>query len=116
MIQHVSPGPLMSQAVIHNGTITLSGQIAIDDQTADFETQARAIFGRIDALLKEGGTDRTQLISASIWLTDADDFGAFNALWTEWLDGATPPARATVVSALVLPGLKLEVQVVAAVP
>lgn len=115
MIQHISPGPLMSQAVIHDRTITLSGQIAIDDQQADFETQARAIFARIDTLLAEGSTDRTQLISATIWLTDAENFGAFNTIWTQWLDGATPPARATVVSALVLPDLKLEVQVVAAI-
>ena len=114
MIQHLSPGPLMSQGVVHNGTLVLSGQVALDNQDGTFETQARAVFERIDALLRKAGTDRTQLISASIWLTDAADFDAFNALWTEWLDGATPPARATVVSALVLPSLKIEVQVTAA--
>ncbi|QBF33471.1 RidA family protein [Thalassococcus sp. S3] len=116
MIQHISPGPLMSQAVIHNKTVTLSGQIAIDDQDADFATQTRAIFARIDSLLAEAGTDRSHMISANIWITDAGNFGAFNDLWTDWLNGAIPPARATVVSALVLPSLKIEIQVSAAIP
>lgn len=116
MIQHISPGPLMSQAVIHNGTVTLSGQIAMDDKEADFETQAHAVFKRIDTLLDAAKTDRAHLISASIWLTDAANFSAFNEIWTAWLDGATPPARATVVSALVLPSLLIEVQVTAALP
>lgn len=106
----------MSQAVIHNGTVTLSGQIAINDQDADFESQTRAIFKRIDAVLEDAKTDRSHLISASIWLTDATNFTALNALWTAWLDGATPPARATVVSALVLPSLLIEIQVTAAIP
>lgn len=116
MVDHLSPGALMSQGVIHNGTLTLSGQVAIDDRDADFETQARAVFARIDTLLAAAKTDRAQMIAATIWLTDAGNFGAFNELWTEWLDGATPPARATVVSALVLPGLLIEIQVTAAIP
>lgn len=115
-MEHLSPGTLMSQGVLHNGTVTLSGQVAIEDRDADFETQAWAIFARIDALLAEAKTDRTQMIAATIWLTDAAHFDAFNALWSAWLGGGNPPARATVVSALVLPWLLIEVQVTAAIP
>jgi len=112
---HVDANPLMSQAVIHNGVATLSGQVALDQREADFATQTRSILAGIDNILAQCDSGRDRLISATIWLTDIADFAAFNTIWTEWLDGATPPARATVRADLVLPGLKAEIQVTAAV-
>lgn len=113
-MRHIAPNPLMSQAVIHNGTATLSGQVDLDNPQADFTTQTRTVLARIDSILAQCGSHRGRLISATIWLTDTADFAQFNTLWTQWLDGATPPARATVRSDLVLPGLKIEIQVTAA--
>lgn len=114
-MDHISPNDLMSQAVIHNGTVTLSGQVALGAPDAGFAEQAQEVLASIDAILGQCGTARTRLISATIWLTDLTDFAEFNALWTAWLNGATPPARATVRSDLALPGLKIEIQVSAAI-
>ncbi|WP_199252657.1 RidA family protein [Chachezhania sediminis] len=113
---HVSPGPIMSQAVVHNGVAHLAGQVAMDNQSGDFATQTKEVFARIDKILADLRSDRTQMLSATIYLTDLADFPEMNKLWAEWLDGATPPARATVNAALVLPGLKIEIVVVAEVP
>lgn len=115
-IQRLDPGPLMSQATIANGVVHLSGQVALDSRDADFETQAAEIYRRIDALLAQAGTDRGRLLTATIWLTDRADFDAFNRGWSAWLDGAAPPARATVQAELMLPGLRIEIQVTAALP
>ena len=113
-MDHISPNDLMSQAVIHNKTATLSGQVALSEPGASLATQAKEVFGRIDTILESCGTCRARLISATIWLTDPCDFAEFNRLWLAWLNGATPPARATVRADLVMPGLLLEVQVSAA--
>lgn len=111
--KHVEAGTLMSGAVVHGGIVYLSGQVALSAAGADFETQAQEVFARIDALLEKAGSNRAQLLSATIWLTELEDFAQFNALWQAWLDGAPPPARATTRADLMLPGLKLEVQVTA---
>lgn len=115
MTEYHAPGPLMSLATIHNGTAILSGQVALSNPQADLATQAHEVFERIDTILSEIGSSRERLLSATIWLVDPADFSAFNALWTEWLGTAPRPARATVCTALVLPGLKIEIQVSAAV-
>lgn len=115
MIGRIGQGELMSQATVWNGTVFLSGQVALNARDEGLSEQAREIFGRIDDLLANAGTDRSHLLAATVWLTRVEDFAAFNALWRSWI-GDAAPARATVRADLVLPGLLLEVQVVAALP
>ncbi|WP_246710167.1 RidA family protein [Martelella soudanensis] len=114
-ITHIGENPLMSDVTIHNGVAYLSGQVAMEARGAPFADQAQAIFARIDDLLKQAGTDRSKLLNVSIWLVDLDEFTEFNTLWQGWLKDVRPPARATVGARLVMPGLKLEIQVTAAV-
>lgn len=115
-ISRAGDHPLMSDFVVHRGLVYLSGQVALDASEADFETQTRAVFARIDTLLKAAGTERGSLLTATIWLADLDDFSEFNALWLDWLGEFGRPARATVGAPLALPGLKVEVQVTAVLP
>lgn len=115
MVNHLDPGPLMSQATVWNGVAYLSGQVALDQRESDLATQARTVFRQIDTVLDQVGSHRDKLLTATIWLTDAADFSEFNTLWRAWLGEAAPPARATVCTELVLPGLLIEVQVTAAV-
>lgn len=112
-IQRFHSGPRMSQMVIHNDTVYLAGQVA-DDPTPDVETQTRQILGQIDALLAEAGTDKSKLLSATIYLTDIATFGAMNKAWEAWVDTANTPARATVQAALAAPQYLVEIQVIAA--
>lgn len=114
MIERIGPGELMSQATVWNGTVFLSGQVALDNRDGDFETQAHEIFARIGSLLEEAGSDKSRLLAATVWLADLEDFPVFNRLWRRWLGDAERPARATIRADLALPGLRLEVQVTAA--
>jgi enamine deaminase RidA (YjgF/YER057c/UK114 family) len=72
------------------------------------------VLGQIDALLTEAGTDKSRLLSATIWLADIGDFGEMNAVWESWIDPANPPARATGEVKLAAPEYKVEIIVVAA--
>lgn len=112
-IQRVHPGPRMCEMVIHNETVYLSGQIA-DDGSTDVESQTRDVLRQIDALLAEAGTDKSKLLTATIYLADIGTFAAMNKVWDAWVDPANAPARATVEARLAAPEYLVEIQVVAA--
>lgn len=114
-IRTVAPGPRMSQAVIHDGTVYLAGQVA-EDASADTAGQTRQILERIDALLLEAGTDRSRLLSATIWLSDMAGFKAMNGVWDDWVEPGHTPARACVEARLARSDLRVEIMVVAALP
>ena len=114
-IRRIQANPRMSQAVVHGGVVYLAGQIALGAREATVAEQTAVILSQIDALLREAGTTRDRILSATIWLTDMADFDAMNAVWDDWLPAGAAPARATVGAALALPGLRVEIGVIAAV-
>jgi len=111
-IERLHPGPRMSQAVIHGGIVYLAGQVGAPGETATAQT--RAILASIDALLAEAGTDRSHLLTATIWLADMADFAAMNVVWEEWIGGANAPTRATGEVRLATPDYRVEIIVTAA--
>ncbi len=112
-IQRFHTGPRMSQMVVHKDTVYLAGQVA-DQPTPDVEQQTRQILAQIDALLAEAGTDKSKLLSTTIYLADIAGFAAMNKAWEGWVDAENPPARATVEARLVTPDYLVEIQVTAA--
>ena len=93
----------------------LAGQVAAD-ATADITGQAKSVLAQIDALLAEIGSDKTRILSATIYLPDIGDFAAMNAVWDAWVPQGHTPARATVEARLASPAYKIEIQIVAAAP
>ncbi|WP_029009911.1 RidA family protein [Azospirillum halopraeferens] len=112
-IQRFHTGPRMSQAVVHGGTVYLAGQVA-DDTSGGVEAQTRSILGQIDRLLAEAGSDKSRLLTATIYLTDIATFAEMNKAWEAWVDPANTPARATVEAKLAAPQYLVEIQVTAA--
>jgi enamine deaminase RidA (YjgF/YER057c/UK114 family) len=113
-IKRIQTGPRMSQAVIHNKTVYLAGQVAAGASVA---IQTREILATIDALLAEAGTDKGRLLSATIWLTDMGTFAEMNGVWQSWVVPGATPARATVLSShLASVEFKIEIAVIAAQP
>ena len=112
-IERIKVGPRMSQAVIHNDTVYLAGQVA-EDAGADVAGQTRQILSKIEGLLAEAGTDKSKLLFANVWLSDISTFDQMNAVWDEWVTPGYPPARACVEGKLARPQLKVEIAVVAA--
>jgi enamine deaminase RidA (YjgF/YER057c/UK114 family) len=93
----------------------LAGQVAADP-SADITAQTRSVLAQIDALLAEIGSDKKQILSATIYLPDIKDFASMNAVWDAWVPQGHTPARATVEAKLASPAYKIEIQVVAAAP
>ncbi len=86
--------PSMAQVVKYNGVVTISGQI--DMSADDIEGQTKNILGQVDSLLGDAGTDKSKLLTASIWLKDIEkDFKTMNGIWNEWIDPENKPVRAT---------------------
>jgi len=112
-IKRLQVGPRMSEAVIHNGTIYLAGQVA-DDASQDTGNQTRQILEAIDRLLAECGSDKTRILAAQIFLADIADFPAMNAVWDAWVPQGHTPARATIESRLAAPKYRVEIKVIAA--
>lgn len=112
-IQRSHVGPRLSEMAVHNSTIYLAGQVAADT-TQDITGQTNQILASIDKLLAEAGSDKTRILSTTIYITDMADFPGMNAAWDAWVVvGATPP-RATVEAKLAKPAYKVEIQVIAA--
>lgn len=113
-ITRIEPGPRMSNAVVHNGVVYLSGLVGRDGE--DVASQTRAALADVDRLLALAGTDKSHLISATIWLADMADFAAMNTVWDAWVDPANTPARATGESRLAKDKYRVEVMITAALP
>lgn len=113
MIKRFQSDNRMSQAVVYNGVVYLAGQVG--EPHEDVVAQTRTALAEIDALLAEVGSDKSKILSATIWLADMADFAAMNSVWDAWVDQANPPARATGEAKLAAPEYRVEVIIVAAV-
>src|SRR3546814_1249405 len=90
----IQSGARMSQAVVHGDTVYLAGQVGAPGESVTNQTQA--ILGQIEALLAEAGSDKSKILSATIWLADMADFPEMNAVWDKWVDGTDGIGRAHV--------------------
>lgn len=111
-IKRFETGARMSQAVVHNGTVYLAGQVG---KGASVKEQTAAILKQIDTLLAGAGSDKSKLLSATIWLTDMAKFGEMNAVWESWVSKGNTPARATVEARLAAAEYLVEIACIAAV-
>lgn len=103
----------MSQIVVHGNTVYLAGQVASGESVAD---QSAGILQKVDELLARAGSDKSKVLSTTIWLCSMDDFAEMNAVWDAWIDPANPPARACVESPrLATPEFRVEMMVTAAI-
>jgi enamine deaminase RidA (YjgF/YER057c/UK114 family) len=112
-IKRIDPGPRLSQAVVHGDTIYVAGQVAADTG-ADCARQTRQILNQFDALLAQGGSDKTRILWANVWLADMADYAGMNGAWEAWIPKGQTPARATVEAKLAMPQFKVEIACVAA--
>lgn len=104
----------LSDAVVYNGVAYVSG--AVGRTGVDAESQTREALAEIDEVLAAAGTDKSKLLSATIWLADITDFDAMNRVWDAWVDKDNPPSRATGQVPLAREKYRVEIVVTAAVP
>lgn len=100
---------------MHGNTVYLADQVA-PNATAGMRGRTEQIQEGIDTLLAKVGTDKSHILSATIWVTDMAEFSEMNAAWDAWVVPERTPARACVTGNLAKPEWKVEVMVIAAVP
>lgn len=113
-ITRIQVGPRMSQGVIYGGLVYLAGQVASNAPGGTVPEQTRDILARIDTLLTEAGTDKSRVLSATVWLTDIGTFDEMNSVWDGWVATGSTPARACVEARLADPRYTVEIAVIAA--
>ena len=105
----------MSQIVVHGDTVYLAGQVALSAPGESVAAKTKAILLQIDNLLAEVGSDKSKILSATIWLCSMDDFAEMNGVWDEWSKGGNAPCRAAVESPrLAAPQFTVEIGIIAA--
>lgn len=113
-IHRFEPQACWSRAVCAGPLLFLSGQTAHGIRAdADVAVQTEEVLRRIDDILAANGGDRSDLVSATLYLKHIEDLPRVNQVWCDWLDGRQPPARATVQAVLAHPHLLVEISVVA---
>ena len=106
------------QAMVHNGIVYTSGQIPLDPATGavvgtTIEEQSRQVMEHLAAVLAAAGTDMTKTIKTTCFLSDMDNFAAFNTIYAEYFTGK--PARSCVAVRTLPKGVLVEVECIAVV-
>lgn len=112
-IQRLHVEKRYSEVVIHNGTVYLAGQLA-DDFGGDIREQTRQTLANIDKMLAEAGSDKSKILSLTIFLRDMADYDGLNAEYDAWVADGHAPARACVEAKMYKPEVLVEMCVVAA--
>ena len=103
---------ILSTSVEYHNFVYLAG-ITADDLSKDVKGQTAEVLAKIDAALEANGTDKTRLLTATIWVKHIADRGAMNELWTPWLAPGAAPARACVEANMADPRHLVEIMVTA---
>lgn len=113
-IKRLTQSARLSRVVVHGNTVYLAGHTA-DDRSADIGGQTRQVLDKIDKALALAGTDKSRLLSVTIWLANMADFAGMNAVYDAWVVPGETPARCCGQVQLAAPELLVEIMVIAAV-
>lgn len=116
----LAPAPVgpYNQAIEHNGVLFASGQIAINPATGDLvmdtiEAETHQVMKNIQAILTEAGMTFENVIKCSVFVKDMHLYGRINAVYAEYFDEATAPARELVEVANLPKFVNIEISVIA---
>ena len=112
---HVADAPrLRCGQVVARGEAAIGRLVAGKTAGKSVTEQTQDILATIDGHLAKAGTDKSKLLSATIYITDMKTFAEMNAVWDGWVSAGNTPARATVEAKLAAPQYNVEIMVVAA--
>jgi enamine deaminase RidA (YjgF/YER057c/UK114 family) len=111
-IKRLNPTPRWSDATVFNG---IAHFVEVpNDTSADMASQIRQILQQAEHTLGKLSSDKSRVLSATIYLTDFANAAALNAAWEAWLPFGCAPSRACIKAELVDPQMLVEIAFVAA--
>ena len=107
-----------SQAVVANGLVFCSGQIALDPATGeltggDVPAQTEQVVANLAAVLEAAGSSFAQVVRCTVFLKDMADFAAVNEVYARAFEGTVPPSRACVAVRELPKGVDVEIDCIA---
>ena len=111
-INRIQPGEWNSRVVVHGNLVFCSGIVA-DDKSLPMKGQTEQVLRKIDAVLAAAGSDKSHIMSATVYMADAGLKNEMNEAWMAWVDKKNLPARCAV-GAVLTPGTLVEIMITAA--
>lgn len=107
-----------SQAVVANGFVFLSGQIALDPSTGqmiegDIVAQTERVLENMKGVLEAAGASLAQVVKTSVFMKDMGEFAKMNEVYARYFS-ETAPARSTVEAARLPRDVRVEIECIAA--
>ena len=120
IITENAPAPIgpYNQAVLVNGTLYTSGQIALHPKTMELvldsiEMETKQVMENMKAVLEAAEMTFKNVVKTTIFIMDMNDFGTINSVYASYFDEKTAPARETVQVAGLPRGVNVEISMVA---
>ena len=106
-----------SQAIIHEGLLFVSGQVAFDPEKnrvieGTIKEETELILTNLKIILEETGSSLAKVLKVTVFLTNMDDFNRFNSVYAQFFS-QDPPARSCVEVANLPLGAKVEIEAIA---
>ncbi len=107
-----------NQAILVNGTLFVSGQIAINPKTnkritGDIATETKQVMENLSAVLDAASMDFSHVVKCSIFISDMDNFSAINEVYGSYFDEENAPARETVEVSVLPKHVNVEISLIA---
>ena len=112
------PIGLYNQGIVSNGFIFTSGQVAIDPVTgklikSSFKDRVEQVFTNLENILKASGSDLSNVVKFTVFLTDINRYTEVNEVFNSRLDEASAPARSLVEVSGLPAGTDVEIECIA---
>lgn len=106
-----------SQANLANGVLYISGQIPVDPTTGKLvegiEKETHQVMKNLQAILTEAGMSFRNVVKATIFLKNMDDFSVMNDIYASYLEEGSYPARETVQVSCLPKNVDIEISMIA---
>ena len=110
-IQRINPRQWNCSAAVHGNLVFLSGVVA-DDKSLPMKGQTEQVLRKIDHVLASAGSDKSRILSVTVYMADAALKDEMNEAWMAWVDKSNLPTR-TAVGAALTPQTLVEITVCA---
>lgn len=115
-----APAPIgpYNQGILTNGMLYISGQIPLNPETNNLETESITketvqVMENLEAILREAGMNFSNVIKCSIFISNMDNFKEINSIYGQYFEEETAPTRETVQVAGLPKGANVEISAIA---
>lgn len=110
-VERIGVGPHLSHVAIHAGIVHVSGVVSPGSSVRE---QTRNVLTGIEELLRGAHSDKSRILSATVWLIDMRHFEEMDGVWAAWVSAGNAPARECIEAKLSLLDFSVAIAVTAA--